>query len=44
MRNQKKGKKKKKKSVLEAEIMSLMQKSLKVALEMALDDIFKDWK
>ena len=39
-----KDQKKKKKSVLEAEIMSLMQKSLKAALEMALDDIFKDWK
>lgn len=45
MSNQKdKDKKKKKKSVLEAEIMSLMQKSLRAALEMALDDIFKDWK
>ena len=44
MSNQWKDKKKKKKSVLEAEIMSLMQKSLKAALEMALDDIFKDWK
>ena len=45
MSNQKdKDKKKKKKSVLEAEVMSLMQKSLRAALEMALDDIFKDWK
>ena len=44
MSQQDKRKKKKKKSVLEAEITSLMQKSLKVALEMALDDIFKDWK
>ena len=44
MSQQDKRKKKKKKSVLEAEIMSLMQKSLKAALEMALDDIFKDWK
>ena len=42
--SQKDKRKKKKKSVLEAEIMSLMQKSLKVALEMALDDIFKNWK
>ena len=42
--SQKDKRKKKKKSVLEAEIMSLMQKSLKAALEMALDDIFKDWK
>lgn len=39
-----KRKKKKKKSILEAELMSLMQKSLKTALDMALDDIFKDWK
>ena len=37
-------KKKKRKSILEAEIMSIMQKSLKTALDMALDDIFKDWK
>ena len=44
MSQQDKRKKKKKKSVLEAEIMSLMQKSLKAALDAALDDIFKDWK
>ena len=44
MSSQKKARKKKKKSVLEAEILALMQKSLKAALEMALDDIFKDWK
>ena len=37
-------KKKKKKSVLEAEIFMIMQKSLKTALDQALDDIFKDWK
>ena len=37
-------KKKKKKSVLEAEIFSFMQKSMKAALDLALDDIFKDWK
>lgn len=36
--------KKKKKSILEAEIMSILQKSMKTALDMALDDIFKDWK
>ena len=36
--------KKKKKSVLEAEIMALMQKSLRAALDAALDDIFKGWK
>ena len=36
--------KKKKKSILEAEIMRILQKSMKTALDMALDDIFKDWK
>ena len=35
---------KKKQSILEAEIMSIMEKSLKTALDKALDDIFKDWK
>ena len=39
-----KDKKKKKKSVMEAEIMRFMEKSLKSALDVALDDIFKDWK
>lgn len=39
-----KGKKKKKKSVMEAEIMRFMEKSMKTALDLALDDIFKDWK
>ncbi len=37
-------KKKKKQSILEAEIMSIMEKSMKTALNKALDDIFKDWK
>ena len=37
-------KKKKKQSALEAQILSIMQKSLKAALDMALDDILKDWK
>ena len=36
--------KKKKKSILEAEIMRILQKSMKTALDMALDDIFKGWK
>jgi len=44
MSSQKKERKKKKKSVLEAEILALMQKSLRAALDAALDDIFKDWK
>ena len=39
-----KDKKKKKKSVLKAEILSFMQKSMKTALDLALDDLFKDWK
>ena len=37
-------KKKKKQSILEAEIMRIMQKSLKTAINMALDDILKDFK
>ena len=37
-------KKKKKQSILEAEIMRMMQKSLKTAIDMALDDILKDFK
>ena len=37
-------KKKKKQSILEAEIMRIMEKSLKTAIDSALDDIFKDWK
>lgn len=44
MKNQKDRKKKKKQNVLESEIMSLMQKSMKTALDMVLDEIFKEWK
>ena len=36
--------KKKKKSVMEAEIMRFMEKSMKTALDLALDDLFRDWK
>ena len=39
-----KEKKKKKQSILEAEIMRIMQKSLKTAIDLALDDILKDFK
>ena len=39
-----KKKKKKKKSVLEAEILSFMQKSMTTALDLALDDLFRNWK
>ncbi len=37
-------KKKKKQSILEAEIMRIMEKSLKTAIDMALVDILKDFK
>lgn len=37
-------KKKKKQSILETEVMRIMEKSLKTALDMALDDILKDFK
>ena len=37
-------KKKKKQSILEAEIMRIMEKSLKTALDLALDDILKYFK
>ena len=43
-REKKDKKKKKKKSTLEAEIFKIMEKSLKSALDVALDDILKDWK
>ena len=39
-----KKKKKKDKSILEAEIFAIMERSLKQAMDMALDDIFKEWK
>ena len=39
-----KKKKKKKKSVLEAEILAFMQKSMKTTLDLALDELFKEWK
>ena len=44
MKSQKDKEKKRKKSILEAEVMRIMEKSLKTALDLALDDIFKDWK
>ena len=44
MASQRDNKKKKKKSVIEAELFSFLQKSMKTALDMALDEIFKDWK
>ena len=41
---EKEKRKKKKQSILEAEVMRIMEKSLKTALDMALDYILKDWK
>ena len=43
MANQKDNRKKKK-SVIEAEVFSFLQKSMKTALDMALDEILKDFK
>ena len=43
-RDKDKKKKKKKQSTFEEEIFRFMEKSLKSALDVALDDIFKDWK
>ena len=36
-------KKKKKQSILEKEIFSIMEKSMKTALDAAVDDLLKDW-
>ena len=44
MANQKENKKKKKKSIIEAELFSFLQKNMKIALDMALDEILKDFK
>lgn len=44
MKTNSKDKKKKKKSVLETEILHIMEKSLKKALDLALDEILKDFK
>ena len=37
-------KKKKKESEIEAMIFEIMEKSLKTALDVALDDIMKEWE
>ena len=41
---EKEKRKKKQQSILEAEVMRIMENILKTALDKALDDIFKDWK
>ena len=43
-KEKKKKDKKKQQSILEKEIMSIMSKSMKTALDMAIDDLLKDWK
>ena len=43
MSEKKEDKKKKKQSVLEKEIFSIMEKSMKTALDAAVDDLLKDW-
>ncbi len=40
----KKKKKAQKKSALEAYILSIMEKSLKAAMDKALDELLKEWK
>lgn len=43
MSEKKEDKKEKKQSVLEKEIFSIMEKSMKTALDAAVDDLLKDW-
>lgn len=43
MSEKKDDKKKKKQSILEKEIFSIMEKSMKTALDVAVDDLLKDW-
>ena len=37
-------KKKKNKKIIESEILAILQKGMKTALDKALDEIFKEWK
>lgn len=41
---EKEKRRKKQQSAMEKEIMRLIDKSVKVAVDMALKDIFKEWK
>ena len=41
---ERKKKKKKQQSILQAQINKIVEQSLKVAIDKALDGIFKDWK
>ena len=41
---ERKKKKKKQQSILQVQINKIVEQSLKVAIDKALDNIFKDWK
>lgn len=43
-KERKKKKKKQQQSILEKEIMRIMEKGMKAALDRAIDDLLKDWK
>ena len=43
-RENRKKKEKKKKDWLEAQIMAILEKSLRAALDEAMNDLLKDWK
>lgn len=40
----KKKKKKKRKSIIEQELFAIINRSLKIAIDAAMDEIFKEWK
>ena len=42
-KDEEKKKKKKQQSILEKEIFGIMEKSMKTALDAAVDDLLKDW-
>lgn len=41
--DKKKEQRKKRESILEQQILAIMWKSLKAAMDQALDELFKDW-
>lgn len=41
--DKKKEQRKKRERILEQQILAIMQKSLKAAMDQALDELFKDW-
>ena len=43
-KEKKKKDKKKQQSILEKEIMNIVEKGMKAALDRAIDDLLKDWK